>query len=153
MLLNKKTSFSLLFFQILLCFKIIKSFGLKDLKGHLLLFFKYEEKKLENNALSEENYMEELMYKELYSTFNLGLPNQNLKFHYEMNNYETYISEEFYFTKRSTTYKLIDKNNSKGYLSQELFDFSENVKLPNFTFFFKAKKNYLYKFYWPQFIF
>lgn len=140
MIHNKKNSFSLLFFHILLCFKIIKSFGLRDLKGHLLLFFKYEEKDLENKILSEENYMEELMYKELYSTFNLGIPNQNLKFHYDMNNYETYISEEFYFTKRSTTYKLVEKNDSKGYLSHELLDFSENIKLQNFTFFLKPKK-------------
>ena len=141
MLHNKKNRFYLLFFQTLLCFQMIKSFGLRDLKGHLLLFFKYEEKSLENKVLSEENYMEELMYKDLYSTFNLGIPNQNLKFHYDMNNYETYISEEFYFVKRSTTYKLLEKNDSKGYLSQELLDFSEKIKLQNFTFFLKPKKS------------
>lgn len=142
LLLHKKTNrFSLLIIcQIVLYFKIIKSFGLRDLEGHLLLFFKFEESNIESKILSEENYMKELMYKELYSTFNLGLPNQNLKFHYEMNNYESYISEEFYFTKRSTTYKLIKKNDSYGDLSQELLDFSEKIKLQNFTFFLKPKK-------------
>jgi len=141
MINNKKNSFFLLLFQLLLCFKIIKSFGLRDLKGHLLLFFKYEEKDIENKVLSEENYINELMYKELYSTFNLGLPNQNLKFQYDMNNYESYISEEFYFKKRSTTYKLIEKNDIKGNLSQELLDFSETIKLKNLTFYLKPKKS------------
>ena len=137
----------------LLNLKIINSFGLSDLEGHLLIFFKYEEKKNENKVLSEENYMKELMYKELYSTLNVGLPNQNLKFYYEMNNYESTISEQFYFKKRSMTYKLIDnryknisyKNNDfnikdpNGYLSQDIFEFNENLKLENFTFILKPR--------------
>ena len=97
--------------------------------------------------------MKELMYKELYSTLNVGLPNQNLKFYYEMNNYESTISEQFYFKKRSMTYKLIDnryknisyKNNDfnikdpNGYLSQDIFEFNENIKLENFTFILKPR--------------
>ena len=142
-------------FQLLFNFKIIKSFGLKDAEPHLLINYIQEDKKTETENLSEEKYMKELMYREIYSKFNIGLPNQNLKFYFEMNNYESYISEEFYYKRRSTTYKLIDNrfknitynnNNfeikdSNGYLSQEILEFSPEKKIDNFTFLLKPKSH------------
>ena len=57
------------------------------------------------------------MFKELYSTFNVGLPNQNIKFYYEMNEVVSSISKEFYFPKRSITFKL---NEDKNYSQEKL---------------------------------
>ena len=127
---------NLLFFLLILNFENIISFGLKDADAHLLIFYVQEQDKTEKEVLNEENYMKELMYQDYYSTFNLGLPRQNIKFYYEMGNYGSIISEEFYFPKRSTTYKLIDPNN---HLSQELLELDKNKQLENFIFSLKPK--------------
>ena len=143
----------LIYFQFLFNIQIIKSFGLKDADPHLLIYYIEEKKKAETEVLSEEKYMKELMYKNIYSTFNIGNPNQNLKFYYEMNNYESFISEEYFFKKRSATYKLIDnrfknislENNDfeikdpNGYLSQDILELSNDRKVENFTFLLKPK--------------
>ena len=50
-----------------------------------------EEKNDNKEALSDENYMRELMYREIYTKFNIGIPGQILKFYYEMNNHESFI--------------------------------------------------------------
>ena len=105
---NKTYVFTLsIFIQLLFKIQIINSFGIKDADPHLLIYF--IEDKQQTNNLSEEKYMKEIMYKDLYSKFKIGVPSQNIKFYYEMNNYESSISEELYYIKRSTTYKLIDK--------------------------------------------
>lgn len=150
---NKKFCFlSVIIFQFLFNIQIIQSFGLKDADPHLLIHY-IEEKKKSIEELSEEKYMKELMYKNIYSTFDIGIPNQNMKFYYEMNNYESYISEESFFKKRSATYKLIDsrfintsfENNNfeikdpNGYLSQDVLEFNKNIKMENFSFLLKPK--------------
>ena len=152
---RKIFSFSLFILFQLLSFniQIINTFGLKDADKHLLIYFIQEKKKTETNELSEENYMKELMYKEIYSTFNIGLPNQNLKFYYDMNNDISSIYEDFYYKSRSTTYKLIDnkykniqdENNNfeikdtNGYFSQEFLELSKDINVENFTFYLKPK--------------
>ena len=143
----------LISFQILINLQIVKCLGLKDSDEHLLIFFIQESKKSDSESLSGENYMKELMYNEIYTKFSIGLPEQNLKFYYEMNTYQSYISEKYYYKKRSTTYKLLDnrfknislENNdfeikdSNGYLSQEILELDKNKKVENFTFLLKPK--------------
>ncbi len=137
--------------QLLFNFRIVNSFGIKDVDPHLLIYYLEDKKQTDN--LSEEKYMKEIMYKDLYSKFKIGVPSQNIKFYYEMNNYESSISEELYYIKRSTTYKLIDKrflnisneNNifeitdPNGYLSKEILELSPEKKIENFTFLLKPK--------------
>ena len=116
----------------------IKSFGLRNTNDSLLIFFLKEKSKTPKDLLSEEDYMKSLMFKEIYSKFDIGSPKQNIKFYYEMNDIESSISQEFYFPKRSTTLKLIE-NKKKSNLSQELFIFDENKKLDDFIFYLKQK--------------
>ena len=122
--------FSLGFFQ-------VKSFGIKNDNTNLLLIYFLKEKNQVNIEISsEEEFMKKLMYKELYSTFNVGLPNQNLKFYYEMNEVESSISQQFYYPKRSTTYSLIKEKND---FSKDLFILDNEKTLDNFDFFLKQK--------------
>ena len=116
----------------------IKSFGLRNTNDSLLIFFLKEKSKTSNEIISEEDYMKNLMFKEIYSTFYIGSPKQNIKFYYEMNEIVSSISQEFYFPKRSTTLKLIE-NKKNSNLSQELFIFDENKKLDGFVFYLKQK--------------
>mgnify|MGYP002627204558 CR=1 FL=1 len=111
----------------------VKTFGLKNLNDTLLIFFLKEKNEAQSEVVSEENYLKKLMFKELYSTFNIGLPNQNLKFYYEMNEIESSISQEFYYPKRSTTYKSIKDK------SIDLMTLDENRQLGNFHFLLKQK--------------
>ena len=149
---NKTYVFTLsIFIQLLFKIQLINSFGIKDADPHLLIYFIEDEKNTDN--LSEENYMKEIMYKDLYSKFKVGIPSQNLIFNYEMNNCESSISEELYYKKRSTTYKLIDNRYSNlssqndnfeitdpnGYLSKETLELSPKTKIENFTFLLKPK--------------
>ena len=118
-------------------FPLISTFGIRNKykDENLLIFFLKENNRALDERLTDEDYLKKLMFKELYSIFNLGIPNQNIKFYYEMNEVESSISKEYYFTKRSTTYKLKEE---KKY-SQELFIFDENKKIDNFTFILKEK--------------
>ncbi len=116
----------------------IKSFGLRNTNESLLIYFIKEKSKTSNEIISEEDYMKSLMFKEIYSTFNIGSPKQNIKFYYEMNEIASSISQEFYFPKRSTTLKLIE-NKKNSNISQELFIFDENKKLDDFIFYLKGK--------------
>ena len=139
--------------QFLFNFEIINSFGIKDVDPHLLIYFLQENKKTNTEMLSEENFMKAIMYKNIYSKFRLGVPTQNLDFYFEMNNNLSSISEEYYFKNRSMTYKLIDSrywnvshennnfeiNDTKGYLSQDIFELSQKKKIDNFTFLLKPK--------------
>ena len=142
------------FVQLVLHFQLVKSFGLKDANKHLLIYFIQEKDNTEKEALSDENYMRELMYREIYTKFNIGIPGQILKFYYEMNNHESFIYDKGdYYKTRTTTYKLIDKrfqnisseNNSfeiedpNGYLSQEVFEMGTDKKIEDFQFLLKPK--------------
>ena len=125
--------FFILYFSL---FNLEKSFGIKDKSKETLLIFFLKEKKDNANEISkDENFMKNLMYKEIYSTFNVGKPNQNIKFYYEMNEVVSSISKEFYFPKRSTTFKL---NEEKKY-SQDMLILGESKNIDNFTFFLKEK--------------
>ena len=103
-------------------------------------------KEVKNNKkdMTEGSYMNELMYKQFYSKFDIGIPSQKVKFYFETNVYESIISKDDYEKERSTTYKLIDKNKNdnkteKNYLSQEILIFHPKKKLNNFTFLLKEK--------------
>ena len=116
-------------------FHQVKAFGInKD--EILLIFFLKEQKETQTKILSDEDYMKNIMFRELYSTFNIGFPNQKLKFYYEMNEISSSISKEFYLPKKSTTYKLLN-GNKKLFNSQELFPLDKNKDIDNFTFILK----------------
>ena len=119
---------------------IIKSFGIKDADEHLLIFFIKEKNEISNELLTEEAYIKKLLYRGLFSTFNIGLPNQNLKFYYEMKDTESSISQQFYLSKRSTSYRMLTQKKYSNY-SQEIFFLDTNKKIDNFSFFLKPKSN------------
>ena len=111
----------------------IISFGIKGTNDSLLIFFLKEKNKFKNEIISEEDYMKKLMFKEIYSTFDIGLPKQNLKFYYEMTEIDSSISQEFYYPKRSTTFKSLENKNNLNY-SKELFLFDQNKQMDDFIF-------------------
>ncbi len=118
----------------------IISFGIKGTNDSLLIFFLKEKNKFKNEIISEEDYMKKLMFKEIYSTFDIGLPKQNLKFYYEMTEIDSSISQEFYYPKRSTTFKSFENKNNLNY-SKELFLFDQNKQMDDFIFYLKQKSN------------
>lgn len=114
----------------------IKCSELSEISEHLIFNLNKEDK---NTSLySEDNYIEKIMYKHLYSKFKIGIPFQGLKFYYETNQYYSSITEDDYDKTHSSTYKLID-NNTKYNFSQDLFDINKKLKLKNFTFVLKGK--------------
>ena len=113
-------------------FLLIKSSELSEIGKHLTFNLKEEKKDIQ--YLSESDYMKERMYHKFYSKINVGIPVQNLKFFFETNIYEIIISEDEYDKIRSSSYKL--KN---GNLSQDKFEFAEDIVIDNFTFFLKNK--------------
>jgi len=112
---------------------LINCSELDEIEEHMLIKLK---KEINNNKkeMTEDNYMNELMYKQFYSKFDVGIPSQKVKFYYETNAYESTISKDDYEMERSTTYKLIEKN-----MSQEILIFHPKKKLENFTFILKEK--------------
>ena len=145
---DSKNLFFFLTFIFFLYLKKIDSSELDEISPHLLLKFKKEIKN-ENKMMTQDSYMRELMYKQLYSKFDVGIPSQRIKFYFEINHYESTITEDDYETKRSTTYKLLETNetnkandskaNKRDYLSQEVLIFNKEKKLENFTFLLKGK--------------
>lgn len=122
---------------------LINSSELDEIEEHMLIKLK---KEVKNNKkdMTEGSYMNELMYKQFYSKFDIGIPSQKVKFYFETNVYESIISKDDYEKERSTTYKLNDKNKNdnkteKNYLSQEILIFHPKKKLNNFTFLLKEK--------------
>ena len=150
---NKNNIFFLLIISLKFFLNLItiKSSDLSEIGQYLIFNVRKERNDIQN--LSEEEYMRQMMYKQLYSKFNLGIPSQRIKFYYETNYYESYITEDEYDKLRSTTYKLVDSrfknitfnnndftiNDTKGYLSQEIFEIDEDQKMNNFTFLLKGK--------------
>jgi hypothetical protein len=137
-------SFLILSFEFFLNIKLINSSEFDEIDEHMLIKLK---KKINNGKkdITEDNYMNELMYKEFYSKFDVGIPSQKVKFYYQTNIYESTISKDDYEIERSTTYKLIEKNKNGtndseiNNLSQDILIFHPKKKLENFTFILKEK--------------
>jgi hypothetical protein len=137
---------------ILLDVTAINTSELSEIGAHLIFNIRKEREK-NNQGLSDEEYMRQIMSRQLYSKFNIGIPSQRIKFYYETNYYESMLTEDDYDKIRSTTYKLIDNryknlsfknndftiNDTKGYLSQELFEIGKDKYFQNFTFLLKGK--------------
>ena len=142
----KKKIFSFLILSLEFFFNLIliNSSEFDEIEEHMLIKLKKEIKN-DKKDITEDNYMNELMYKEFYSKFDVGIPSQKVKFYFETNIYESKISKDEYEIERSTTYKLIGRNkNTKNdtemnYLSQEMLIFHPKKKLENFTFILKEK--------------
>jgi len=74
---------------------LINCSELDEIEEHMLIKLK---KEINNNKkeMTEDNYMNELMYKQFYSKFDVGIPSQKVKFYYETNAYESTISKDDY---------------------------------------------------------
>ena len=143
----------LIYFVFLSDIHSINSLENDEVGKHLLMNYRKEISNKGNN-LSPDKYMEELMYKQYFSKYNIGVPSQKIKFYYEINSFESTMSEDYYLKTRSTTYKCMDnkkcpkkisENNDftitdkEGYLSQETFELNTDNKLEDFTFLLKPK--------------
>ena len=143
----------LVYIEFLSKLQIIKSIEIEDVGKHVVMSFRKEVKNNPEN-LSPDKYMEELMFKQFYSKYNIGNPTQKIKFYYEMNTFESSMSEDYYEKIRSTTYICLDKKkcpiknseindfkltDKNGYLSQEILELNPDNKLDNFTFLLKPK--------------
>ena len=142
----------IIYIEFLSNIQIINSSELDEVGKHVLISFR---KEITNKGtdLSPDQYMQEIMYKQFYSKYNIGIPTQKIKFYYEINTFESQISEDYFQKIRSSTYKcmeekcptknseindfnLTDKN---GYISEDTFELSPDNKLDNFTFLLKPK--------------
>ena len=143
----------LIYFVFLSYIHTINSSELDEVGKHLLMNYRKEISNRGNN-LPPDKYMEELMYKQYFSKYNIGVPSQKIKFYYEINSFESTISEDYYLKTRSSTYKCIDNKkcpkkisetndftitDKEGYLSQETFELNPDNKLEDFTFIIKPK--------------
>ena len=143
----------LVYFEFLSKIQIIKSSEIEEVGKHIVMSFR---KEVNNDVanLSPDKYMEELMYKQYYAKYNIGNPTQKIKFYYDMNVFESSISEDYYEKIRSSTYKCLDNKkcpnkkteindfnltDKNGYLSQEIFELNPENKIENFTFLLKPK--------------
>lgn len=142
----------ILYIEFLFNLQIINSSKIEEVGKHIVISLK---KEINNNDLnlSPDKYMEELIYKQLYSKNNIGIPIQKIKFYYEMNDFESSISEDFFEKIRSSSYKCIDKKcpnknselndfiikDKNGFKSQDIFELNPDNKLNNFTFVLKPK--------------
>ena len=75
--------------------QIIKSLEIDELPRHILMSFRTESDDKAYDS-SPEKFMENLMYRKLYTDYNIGNPWQKIKFYYEMNSYHTQISEDHF---------------------------------------------------------
>ena len=143
----------LVYFEFLSKIQIIKSSEIEEVGKHIVMSFR---KEVNNDVanLSPDKYMEELMYKQYFAKYNIGNPTQKIKFYYDMNVFESSISEDYYEKIRSSTYKCLDNKkcpnkkteindfnltDKNGYLSQEIFELNPDNKIENFTFLLKPK--------------
>ena len=115
----------------------IKSSEIDEVGKHILINFRKEIKN-KVRSLSPNKYMEELIYKQFYSKFQIGIPNQRIQFYYEINSFESTMSEDYYEKIRSTTYKNLDTINNNT-ISQEILELNPDNKIENFTFILKPK--------------
>ena len=143
----------IIYFEFLSIIQIIKSLENEELPRHILMSFRKETNDNSYN-LPPEKFMEDLIYRKLYAEYNIGNPTQRIKFYYEMNSFQSQISEDFYEKIRSVSYKCIDNKkcpqkkselndfiitDKKGYISEEIFELNPNNKIENFTFILKPK--------------
>ena len=143
----------IIYIEFLSNIQIIKSLENEEVGKHILMSFR---KEIKNKApdLSPVQYMEELMYKQFYSKYNIGIPPQKIKFYYEINSFESSISEDYYEKIRSSSYKCLDKKNcplknselndfiikdKNGYISEDVFELNPDNKIKDFFFFLKPK--------------
>ena len=88
----------LVYFEFLSKIQIIKSSEIEEVGKHIVMSFR---KEVNNNVanLSPDKYMEELMYKQYFAKYNIGNPTQKIKFYYDMNVFESSISEDYFMKK------------------------------------------------------
>ena len=96
--------------------------------------------------LEGDYYMTNMMYSDIFSPFNVGLPRQKLKLHYDLNSYYSVLSDREYFKSRSTSYKLLDDKEYSSNKDQTMIASQETVeihtqKLKEFNFLLSSFKN------------
>ena len=143
----------IIYLNFLSTIQIIKSLEIDELPRHILMSFRTESDDKAYDS-SPEKFMENLMYRKLYTDYNIGNPWQKIKFYYEMNSYHTQISEDYFEKIRSATYKCLDNkkcpkktselndfilSDKEGYISEEIFELTKDNKMENFTFILKPK--------------
>ena len=143
----------IIYIEFLSYIQIINSSELDEVGKHIVMNFRKEITN-KNTEYTPDKYMEELMYKQCFSKYSIGAPTQRIKFYYEINTYESSMSEDSYLKIRSSSYECLDKKkcpektseindfnltDKKGYLSQEIFELNPNNKIKNFTFILKPK--------------
>ena len=143
----------IIYLNFLSTIQIIKSLEIDELPRHILMSFRTESDDKAYDS-SPEKFMENLMYRKLYTDYNIGNPWQKIKFYYEMNSYHTQISEDHFEKIRSATYKCLDNkkcpkktselndfilSDKEGYISEEIFELTKDNKMENFTFILKPK--------------
>ena len=143
----------IIYIEFLSYIQIINSSELDEVGKHIVMNFRKEIPNKDNN-LSPDKYMEEIMYMQCFSKYSIGAPTQRLKFYYEINSYESIISEDYYLKIRSSSYECLDKikcpkktsdlndynlTDKDGYLSKEIFELNPTNKIENFIFILKPK--------------
>ena len=143
----------IIYIEFLSNIRIINSSELDEVGKHIVMNFRKEVTN-KNIKLSPDKYMEELMYKQCFSKYSIGAPTQRIKFYYEINTYESSMSEDYYLKMRSSTYECLDKKkcpkkvselndfnltDKAGYLSKEVFQLNPDNKVDNFIFILKPK--------------
>ena len=143
----------IIYIEFLSYIQIINSSELDEVGKHIVMNFRREITNKDNN-LSPDKYMEELMYMPVFSKHSIGAPSQRIKFFYEINSFESIISEDYYLKLRSSTYECLDAKkcpkktsdlndfnltDKNGYLSKEIFELNPANKIENFTFILKPK--------------
>ena len=143
----------IIYIEFLSYIQIINSSELDEVGKHIVMNFRREITNKDNN-LSPDKYMEELMYMPVFSKHSIGAPSQRIKFYYEINSFESIMSEDYYLKLRSSTYECLDAKkcpkktsdlndynltDKNGYLSKEIFELNPTNKIENFTFILKPK--------------
>ena len=143
----------IIYIEFLSYIQIINSSELDEVGKHIVMNFRKEIPNKDNN-LSPDKYMEEIMYIHCFSKYSIGAPTQKIKFYYEINSYESIISEDYYLKIRSSSYECLDKKkcpkktsdlndynltDKDGYLSKEIFELNPTNKIENFIFILKPK--------------
>ena len=143
----------IIYIEFLSYIQIINSSELDEVGKHIVMNFRKEKPNKDNN-LSPDKYMEEIMYIQCFSKYSIGAPTQKIKFYYEINSYESIISEDYYLKIRSSSYECLDKKkcpkktsdlndynltDKNGYLSKEILELNPTNKIENFIFILKPK--------------
>ena len=143
----KTTNIFFLCFLSLQLFNIIFSYKADGITVYMTINFVKEKKSFKDiQNLEGDYYMSTMMYTDIFSPFNVGVPRQKLKLHYDINSYYSILSDSEYFKSHSTTYKLL---NDKDYsfnkemtmlASKEIVEI-HYYKLNEFNFLLSSFKN------------